>query len=209
MMIRRFFYVASVYLLFNALYPLQVFGGDYTPWVPDDPGTASVYEKDIDFYDWQRATGSDATPSNVTPFSAYSDPYDGSISTSVLQYFRDVVEKLPPDVDYVFFRSGQYDYRLVYSDSLELSGTNFSAGNASYISYNNRYSAPVWAAGNEGHFSLTAGSSLVYSSLGDYYPVLLQGVKSYEFKTLLFMLAIGYLFYLCYSWFFIRRTWFN
>lgn len=145
------------------------------------------------------ATDSEATPSTasqadrvaIAPMSSYGSPYDGSISSSVLTYFKGMVEKLPPDVHYVLFRSSQYEYRLVYGSGLELSGNRFSGSGMKYITYETRYS--TMSNGNEGNFSLTVGSYLVYSDLGDYYPVLVEGVKSYEFKALLFVAVVALL----------------
>lgn len=95
-------------------------------------------------------------------------PYDSSMSSSVIGYMSDVLPKLG-DVNYVMFRSGQYTYRMVYSDDMVCESGYFSADDSLYISYNTRdYS---WSYGTEGSFSLDAGNYLVYSDLGNY-PVL-------------------------------------
>lgn len=96
--------------------------------------------------------------------SSYN-PYDSSISTSVLTYFDNYVQRLVGK-HYVFFRSGQYTYRLVYSEDLQLAGTNFSCSSCDYVSYDTRYY--TWSSGTESQFSLATGSYLVYSDLGNY-----------------------------------------
>lgn len=133
------------------------------------------------------STLSSATLS-IMPMSSYGEPYDGSMSSSVVQYFKDVVEKLPYNAHYVLFRSDRYRYRLVFSDDLEYTGGVFRSEDAQYIEYYS-YDTGTWTQGQEGSFSLTPRSILVYSDLGNY-PVLVEGVKNYEFKALLFCVIV-------------------
>ncbi len=95
-------------------------------------------------------------------------PYDSSLSSQVIGYFSDVLPKLG-NVNYVMFRSGQYTYRMVYSDDMDYDSGYFSSADGQYISYDTRNYA--WSYGSEGRFTLDAGYNLVYSDLGDY-PVL-------------------------------------
>ena len=128
-----------------------------------------------------------ATPS-IMPMSNYGEPYDGSMSSSVVQYFKDVVEKLPYGVHYVLFRPDRYSYRLVFADDLTYTNGVFRSSDAQYVEYYS-YSSSTWTQGSEGSFSLTPQNLLVYSDLGNY-PVLLEGVKNYEFKALLFCVVV-------------------
>lgn len=150
-----------------------------------------------------RRTRSTASASDVSLLSAYNDVYDGSMSSSVIQYFKDIVSKLPSGMDYVFFRQSQYVYRLVYSDELEISGSSFVASDASYVTYDTRYY--TFSEGSEGTFRLNPSSYLVYTSLSGMYPTLDSGVRNYEFKTLLFMLGFGIVFNLVHGFFFVGR----
>lgn len=115
--------------------------------------------------DWVLATGSNAaSPPAIMPLANYQ-PYDSSISTSVLSYFRDALAKLGA-VHYVLFRSGQYSYRLVYADDLVYESGSFTSASADFISYDSRdYS---WSSGSEGSFHLSASDYLVYSDLSNY-----------------------------------------
>lgn len=152
-------------LVVCALYTVPAFAAE---WVLDP-----VYLEDSNPEDYLEAdtiaTASDATASNadygIMLLSAHA-PYDGSMSTSVVTYMSDVVQKLG-NVHYVLFRSGQYQYRLYYTRDLVYSGSgNFSADQVDYILYDTRnYS---WQSGSEYDFSLNAGSYMIYSDLGNY-----------------------------------------
>lgn len=140
-----------------------------------------------------------ATPSNapvmIQPMANYNNPYDGTISTTIVQYFSDVIPKLG-NVDYVLFRSGQYQYRMVYADEIVLNGNTFTAVDARYVVYDSRYY--TWSFGNEGAFSLRAGNYLVYANVGDY-PVLAR--DHIGLMTLAFMGAVFLVFTICRSFF--------
>lgn len=96
--------------------------------------------------------------------------YDGTISTTYITIFRDIASKFPVDTDYVFFRSGQYEYILVAGD-LIWDGSMFTGENVTqYIlttnsSYNSSYE---YGTASLDTFSLATGSSLVYSNLGNF-----------------------------------------
>ncbi|MGL6220110.1 MAG: hypothetical protein ACRC36_18855 [Lacrimispora sphenoides] len=223
-MIRRFLYVGGLYLLFHALYCFPAYADEWTVYegdfweVPEQAHVLDLSGYD-DFDVWteamdaempeEEATPSEATPSRakralsapveISPFSSYSAPYDGSISTSVLTYFQGMVEKLPTDSHYVLFRQSIYGYRLVYGSDLRLTGSNFSGTGLSYVTYDT--STYRLQSGSEGNFSLSAGTYLVYSDLGSVYPVLVTGVRNYEFKALFFLCAL-YLLFMVYRAFF-------
>lgn len=123
-------------------------------------------------------------------YSSYGSVYDGSISTTILQYFKDVAYRLPVGTDYVFWRNGQYDYRLVYGDII-MNGNNFSGSSCNYYSYNSNNA--TFNGGLEGNFSLNTGGRLVYTSLAGKYPALIQGVNSNALDALLFVAVLGLL----------------
>ena len=54
----------------------------------------------------------------ATPSRAYAyDIYDsGNISNTYTEIFKDIIEGLPSNDDYVYFRSGQYTYTLLVGD---------------------------------------------------------------------------------------------
>lgn len=79
----------------------------------------------------------------------------------------------------------------------------FAADSAQYVNYyvgnyNNRSQV---TSGVEGAFSLSPNGYPVYSDLSELYPVLSEGVKNYEFKTLLFCVVLFLLFTIVRSFF--------
>lgn len=184
MSLRRLFYGGIIYLVLNALYVLPAHAQDWVVWSPDPDEIEDYYTLSAYAYeDYDAATASDATPSDasyddydqyltdsytgpgVSLYAAGYDSYDGSISTSVVTYMTDVLPKLG-NVSYVLFRSGQYDYRLVYAEEMEYENGYFYAADADYIAYDTRYYH--FSEGHEGEFSLTVSSYMVYSDLGPY-----------------------------------------
>lgn len=72
--------------------------------------------------------------------------------------------------DYVLYRSGQYEYTLVYGD-LVWDGVSFSGSDVSFCSvqtYNGYSGDYLWSSGDLSSFSLLVSGRLVYSSLGGF-----------------------------------------
>ena len=209
---RRLIYVVLFSLVLFVMGCTPVFAADYEVYAPDSsetldnvPSPVSGEINDLDFESWQEmvASPSEASPSsaiyNIQVMSSYSGVYDGSISTSVLTYFRGMTEKLSSSSHYVLFRQSQYIYRLVYGENLVCNGNRFTGTELMYITYDTR--DYVLSSGNEGSFSLNAGNYIVYSDIGDIYPVLVEGVRNYEFKALLFLCTMYLLFVIVRSFF--------
>lgn len=117
--------------------------------------------------------------------------YDGTISTTYITVFRDIASKLGPLDEYVFYRSGQYQYTMIAGE-ITWDGSTFAADEASsYVldyssTYNSSYS---YDTGTVAGWTLTPGNALVYSSLGDY-PDLIERGDKYEMATL-FVLCVA------------------
>lgn len=178
-------------LVLYSLHPVPAFA---EIWVLD---TESYEDPEVPVDDVM--TASDA----IMLLSSYGTPYDGTISTTYTTYFKGVVEKLPPSAHYVLFRSDQYNYRLVYSDDLTFQNGRFSSDSAKYVNYyvGNYNSRTQVTQGTEGAFSLSPNGYPVYSDVGDLSPALYEGVKGYEFKTLLFCSVLFLLFTVARSFF--------
>ena len=179
-----------------------------------------LVETDEDEDDWDVASPSNASRSDakrtvqniltfnsVAPASAYPSPNDGTISTTYLQYFKDMLVKLPYDTQYVFFRVNDYEYRMVYGDAINLSGDVFSGDDLSYIRYyrTNNYSVWKLESGYEGSFRLTTNGYLVYSNVGDLYPSMNGGVYTYAVYACLFVLVLTLLFNVVHAFFFVGK----
>ena len=177
-------------------------------------------ETDEDEDDWDVASPSTASRSDakqtvqniltfnsVVPASVYPSPDDGTISTTYLQYFKDMLVKLPYDTQYVFFRVDDYEYRMVYGDAIDFSNNVFSGDDLKYIRYYRTNNYNVWKldSGNEGSFKLTTNGYLVYSNVGDLYPSMNGGVYTYAVYACLFVLVLTLLFNVVHAFFFVGR----
>lgn len=132
--------------------------------------------------------------SSMTINASAADVYtEGNISTTYVTYFQDILGKVSPLKDYVFFRSGQYEYTMVVGD-LELSSGVFISSQPCEVytiysttssGYNQTYS---FGSTIENTYSLRVADSLVYSNLGDY-PDLIERGDYLETAVLLLILV--------------------
>lgn len=130
----------------------------------------------------------------AVPYSDYTPSY--GLGTSNLDIFRGVVYNLPYGQHYVYFRDGQYNYRIAYSRDMELTGHNFYGSDVTVVTYNTYYTSggqPTFTTSHQSAFSLSAGDYLVYSDLGDYPALTDRGVKDYA-QTACIGLAVIFLF---------------
>ena len=191
---------------------------DYSVFpAPDVTGIDWSYiPEDMTFEEWEEweptagelrelmaaASPSEASPSSAgpSPRSSYPDVYDGSISSTQLSYFQGIVRRFTPDVSYVLFRESRYLYRLVYSAQMTYENGRFISVDGAlpeektlYILYNTEYNTV--SDGEEGNFSLSPLSYPVYTNLDSKYPELDGGVKN-ETKTIIFMLAVMFVYHI-------------
>lgn len=126
-----------------------------------------------------------------------AEPYEGNISTTYITIFRDIATNLGLDDDYVFYRSGQYEYQMVVGQ-LDYTGSLISADGSVKIyriTTNSGYSSDyVYTITTANSFSLTPGNALIYTNLGEY-PDLIERSVDFEFATLA-LLFIGLCCYL-------------
>lgn len=105
--------------------------------------------------------------------SAHADSVytEGTISTTYVEYAKGVVNGLPPAQSYVFFRSGQYTYDLIASDTLKVDGKSFEA--VDYTRYtwttgSGYNSVPTYNVSIGNQFTLNSGNVMVYSNLAGF-----------------------------------------
>ncbi len=117
--------------------------------------------------------------SEASPLASVVDSY--GVGTSYVSIFSGIARKLPPNVNYVYWREGRYDYRFAYGRDLVLNGTVFSSSTplavVSYVTNDNYSEQPVFSVGSDSNFRLNASNYLVYSNLGNY-PCLEDGRDS-------------------------------
>lgn len=152
------------------------------------PCSASDIYSDASFSSASVVVADDA--SSVATYSSYS-VYDGSISSTYVSLFDRLSSKFGYS-DYVFFRSGQYTYSCFWGD-LALSGSSFFGSGLDSVVLTVSSSAGTsyytWSYSDNVDLSLSAGSALVYSSLGSY-PVLDSPSVGFDI-VLLFLLVVA------------------
>lgn len=136
-------------------------------------------------------------------YSSHAVPSDFGVGTSNINIFGPVVSKLPYGTHYVYWREGQYEYRLAYGESLEYDGSRFLGDSVEVVTYrtNTGYgSQATFVYSAESNFTLSPGSYLVWSDLGHYPTLYERGVQDYV-ETACFGLAVCFVLWLIKSLF--------
>lgn len=112
---------------------------------------------------------------------------DSNLGTTNLTIFEGVVEKVPFGHHYVYWRDGEYRYCLAVGP-LTVSGTTFSSAEpVTVYTYERIYSGGEshyeWSVSTDNVFSLSCGSRLVYSDIGDYPSIAGKEVSRYDAVT--------------------------
>lgn len=123
--------------------------------------------------------------SEVAALSAVVSDYN--LGTTNLTIFEGVVEKVPFGHHYVYWRDSEYRYCLAVGP-LTVSGNTFSSADPVTIySYERIYSGGdshyEWSVSIDNVFSLSCGSRLVYSDIGDYPSITGKEVSKYDAVT--------------------------
>ena len=112
---------------------------------------------------------------------------DYNLGTTNLTIFEGVVEKVPFGQHYVYWRDSEYRYCLAVGP-LIVSGSTFSSSEPVTIyTYERHYSSGdsyyTWGARTDNSFSLSCGSRLVYSDIGNYPTIAGKEVSKYDAVT--------------------------
>lgn len=132
-----------------------------------------------------------AMPGKTFAYSVYSE---GTLSSTYITYFKDIVAGLDPSQKYVAYRSGQYSYTLAVGN-LSISGTTISSSDTVtlyvYESSSSGYSSNyTYSVSTVTDFSLDIDNYIVYSNLGNY-PILEERGVIYEYTFLYVAIIIG------------------
>ena len=112
---------------------------------------------------------------------------DYNLGTTNLAIFEGLVEKVPFGQHYVYWRDSEYRYCFAVGP-LTVSGTNFSSTEpVTVYSYERIYSSGnsyyTWSVSTDDSFSLSCGSRLVYSDIGNYPTIAGKEVSRYDAVT--------------------------
>lgn len=133
-----------------------------------------------------------ASACSGTAFASSYTVYDGTLSSTYVQYFEDALSNRAFYEKYVIFRSGQYQYVMAVGN-LTLSNGKISSEDEVTIytinvnsSYNSNITYNVTA---DSAFTLTPDDSLIYSNLG-MYPSVESLEVNYEVLTSVLLAVI-------------------
>lgn len=111
---------------------------------------------------------------------------DYNLGTTNLTIFEGLVEKVPFGHHYVYWRDSEYRYCFVVGP-LTVSGTTFSSSEpVTVYTYERNTSSSsyyIWRVRTDDVFSLSCGSRLVYSDIGDYPSIAGKEVSKYDAVT--------------------------
>lgn len=137
--------------------------------------------------------GAFCTQANAETHSVYDN---GSLGTTYITYFKDIISGADFRSNYVAFRSGQYSYTMVVGElqnnngviSLVGQGTEYVFSNTG--NYNSQYTYDVNTIND---FSLNTGNYIIYSDVGNFPELVERGAKFEILTTILFCTVIvGY-----------------
>ena len=134
---------------------------------------------------------------------AVGSTYPGTISSSYLDYFTGIADKLSPSEHYVAYRSGQYEYTMAWGKELAYDGSRFR-GDALNICRiyreNSNYNYDYLVEWFTDSVNMTPGGNFVYSDLGNY-AALTEGGTGIEFTALLFAVGFAVVYSVCHDLF--------
>lgn len=133
-------------------------------------------------------------------YSVSGGVYPGTISSTYLDYFSGIVDKLGFNDHYVAFRSGQYEYYLVWGEDLEYDLNQFRGSALQYcrIYRNSGSDGNYYTEFGSDTFYVSPGSGFVYSDLGNF-SALTEGGTHLEFTTILFAIGFTVVYNVCHD----------
>lgn len=129
--------------------------------------------------------------------TAYT-PYDGSISSTYITYFKDIVSGIGFNENYVALRTGQYEYVLFVGQFTYENGvyTLQDTGTAYTISNEGNYNTYQTYSVNEvTDVTVTPQDKIIYSDLGQY-PQLIDRGSKYEMLNTYLLVGFMLIFFI-------------
>lgn len=142
---------------------------DYNDSVSDNSVVAGD-SSESESFDTDISVSGNSLDYNVDLYNNY-DVYDGSISSTYLEFMRGFLPKLDWDEHYVAARVSRYDYIFAFSNSLTYDGV-FTGSNVVVVKWNTSQDYAAYTVTVEPTFTLAVNSNLVYSDLTHQFPSL-------------------------------------
>lgn len=137
-------------------------------------------------------TDSDAVLDYLQIALAADSPYEGTISSTILDYFDRYLEKVSYFDDYVLYRSGQYQYTFYFGDFTCDSGviSGVADGGVRLTTAYSSGSGYVWTTLLDTSITINTDTAIVYSNLGDF-PALERSSDLIDFATLFLFCCVS------------------
>lgn len=131
-----------------------------------------------------------ATSGQCANYDVYEN---GTISSTYITYYKDILSGQSIMDDYVGFRSGQYTYTLAVGD-LEYNGSFTGNGNIKVYTFDTQSSgynqALKYTVSQDNNFSLNSSDTVLYSNLGDYPQLIERGANFEVFTAILLCICM-------------------
>ena len=160
---------------------------DYSDIVSDNSVTSGSAAESESF-DSDSSVSDNSVNYNIDLYNNY-DVYDGSISSTYLEFMRGFLPKLDWDEHYVAARVSRYDYIFAFSASLAYDGV-FTGSDVVVVKWNTSQDYAAYTVSVEPSFSLSVNSNLVYSDLTHQFPSLADS-SSVSLRQIVVFLAIS------------------
>ncbi len=160
---------------------------DYNDSVSDN-SVSSGSPAESESFDTDSSVSDNSVDYNIDLYNNY-DVYDGSISSTYLEFMRGFLPKLDWDEHYVAARVSRYDYIFAYSASLSYNGV-FSGTDVVVVKWNTSQDYAAYTVTVEPNFSLAVNSNLVYSDLSHQFPSLADS-SAVSLRQIVVFLAIS------------------
>lgn len=119
---------------------------------------------------------------------------NGSLGTTYITYFKDILSGAKLTDNYIAFRSGQYSYSMIVGELEYTNGVVSLVGEGKeYIystnssGYNSQY---VYNVNSISNFSVSVGDAIIYSDVGDFPELIERGAKFEILNTLLICITL-------------------
>lgn len=142
---------------------------DYSDIVSDNSVTSGSAAESESF-DSDSSVSDNSVNYNIDLYNNY-DVYDGSISSTYLEFMRGFLPKLDWDEHYVAARVSRYDYIFAFSATLAYDGV-FTGSDVVVVKWNTSQDYAAYTVTVEPSFTLSVNSNLVYSDLTHQFPSL-------------------------------------
>ena len=160
---------------------------DYNDSVSDNSVIAGD-SPESESFDTDISVSDNSVDYNFDLYNNY-DVYDGSISSTYLEFMRGFLPKLDWDEHYVAARVSRYDYIFAFSNSLTYDGV-FTGSNVVVVKWNTSQDYASYTVTVEPTFTLSVNSNLVYSDLTHQFPSLADS-SAVSLRQIVVFLAIS------------------